>query len=65
MNVLTPCAGGADDEHSLTTHDCRSARCDPVMDDGHLVGIGSHGELLAAGGRYAELYGIQSAAYAR
>jgi ATP-binding cassette, subfamily B, bacterial len=35
------------------------------MDDGHLVEIGSHDELLAAGGRYAELYGIQSAAYAR
>lgn len=34
-------------------------------DDGHLVQVGSHDEFLAAGGRYAELYGIQSAAYAR
>lgn len=35
-----------------------------VMDDGRLVEAGSHDELLAAGGHYAELYGIQSAAYA-
>jgi len=35
-----------------------------VMDAGHLIEAGSHDELLAAGGHYAELYGIQSAAYA-
>jgi ABC-type multidrug transport system fused ATPase/permease subunit len=35
-----------------------------VLDGGRLVEAGSHEELMAAGGRYAELYGIQAAAYA-
>lgn len=35
-----------------------------VMDSGQLVEAGPHSELIAAGGRYAELYGIQAAAYA-
>jgi ATP-binding cassette subfamily B protein len=34
-----------------------------VMDAGRLAETGSHADLLAAGGRYAELYGIQAAAY--
>ena len=32
-----------------------------VMDHGQIVEIGSHDELLAKGGRYAELYQIQFA----
>ncbi|MFC5666765.1 ABC transporter ATP-binding protein [Kitasatospora misakiensis] len=35
-----------------------------VLDRGRLEDIGSHQELLARGGRYAELYGIQATAYA-
>jgi ATP-binding cassette, subfamily B, bacterial len=34
-----------------------------VMDGARLVEVGSHDELLAKGGQYAELYGIQAAAY--
>ena len=35
-----------------------------VMDSGRLIESGSHDSLLALGGRYAELHGIQAAAYA-
>jgi len=34
-----------------------------VLDGARLVEVGSHEELLARGGQYAELYGIQAAAY--
>ncbi|MFC0531776.1 ABC transporter ATP-binding protein [Phytohabitans kaempferiae] len=34
-----------------------------VLDKGRLVESGSHAELMARGGRYAELYGIQATAY--
>jgi ATP-binding cassette subfamily B protein len=34
-----------------------------VLDGARLVEIGSHDELIARGGAYAELYGIQAAAY--
>jgi ATP-binding cassette subfamily B protein len=34
-----------------------------VLDGARLVEVGSHAELLARGGQYAELYGIQAAAY--
>ncbi|WP_426505508.1 hypothetical protein ACPPVO_47485 [Dactylosporangium sp. McL0621] len=34
-----------------------------VLDRGRLVEQGAHEELLAAGGRYAELYAIQAIAY--
>jgi ATP-binding cassette subfamily B protein len=34
-----------------------------VLDGSHLVEVGSHEELMAAGGPYAELYEIQAAAY--
>jgi ATP-binding cassette subfamily B protein len=34
-----------------------------VLDGARLVEAGSHAELLARGGQYAELYGIQAAAY--
>jgi ATP-binding cassette subfamily B protein len=41
----------------------RTADLIVVLDGAHVVEVGSHAELLAAGGRYAELYGIQAAAY--
>jgi ATP-binding cassette subfamily B protein len=34
-----------------------------VLDGSRLVEVGSHEELLARGGQYAQLYGIQAAAY--
>ena len=34
-----------------------------VLDGAHVVETGSHEELMAKGGQYAELYGIQAAAY--
>ncbi|HEY0554984.1 MAG TPA: ABC transporter ATP-binding protein, partial [Thermoanaerobaculia bacterium] len=34
-----------------------------VLDGAHLVEVGTHDDLLAKGGQYAELYGIQAAAY--
>ena len=34
-----------------------------VMDGARVVECGSHDALMAAGGQYAELYGIQAAAY--
>jgi ATP-binding cassette, subfamily B, bacterial len=34
-----------------------------VLDGARVVELGSHAELLARGGQYAELYGIQAAAY--
>jgi ATP-binding cassette subfamily B protein len=34
-----------------------------VLDRARLVEVGSHDELMAKGGQYAELYSIQAAAY--
>ncbi|GAC1316959.1 MAG: ABC transporter ATP-binding protein [Chloroflexota bacterium] len=34
-----------------------------VLDGAHLVDVGSHEDLLARGGQYAQLYNIQAAAY--
>jgi ATP-binding cassette, subfamily B, bacterial len=34
-----------------------------VLDGAHAIEVGSHEELMAKGGQYAELYGIQAAAY--
>ncbi len=34
-----------------------------VLDGARVSEVGSHEELLALGGQYAELYGIQAAAY--
>jgi ATP-binding cassette subfamily B protein len=34
-----------------------------VLDGAHVVEVGSHEELMERGGQYAELYGIQAAAY--
>jgi ATP-binding cassette subfamily B protein len=33
------------------------------MDGAHAVEFGTHDDLMARGGQYAELYGIQAAAY--
>ena len=35
-----------------------------VLDGARVVEVGSHDELMAAGGTYADLYGIQAASYA-
>ena len=34
-----------------------------VLDGARVVEVGTHDELVAHGGQYAELYGIQAAAY--
>jgi len=34
-----------------------------VLDGAHVVEVGTHDDLMAKGGQYAELYGIQAAAY--
>jgi ATP-binding cassette subfamily B protein len=34
-----------------------------VVDGGRVVGAGSHDDLIAAGGLYAELYELQARAY--
>jgi ATP-binding cassette subfamily B protein len=34
-----------------------------VLDGARVVEVGSHEELIAKGGQYSELYGIQAAAY--
>jgi ATP-binding cassette subfamily B protein len=34
-----------------------------VLDGARLVEMGAHDELMEKGGQYAELYGIQAAAY--
>jgi ATP-binding cassette, subfamily B, bacterial len=34
-----------------------------VLDGSHVVEVGSHADLIARGGQYAELYGIQASAY--
>ncbi len=34
-----------------------------VLDGSRVVEVGSHEELIAKGGPYSELYGIQAAAY--
>ncbi len=41
----------------------RSADRILVLEQGHLAEQGSHDELMAAGGRYAELFTLQAAAY--
>jgi ATP-binding cassette subfamily B protein len=34
-----------------------------VIEGSRVVEVGSHDELMAGGGHYADLYGIQAAAY--
>jgi ATP-binding cassette subfamily B protein len=34
-----------------------------VLDGAHVVEVGRHEDLVAAGGQYAELYAIQAGAY--
>ena len=34
-----------------------------VLDGARLVEVGTHDQLIAAAGQYAQLYGIQAAAY--
>jgi ATP-binding cassette, subfamily B, bacterial len=41
----------------------RMAEIIVVMDGARLVEVGTHDELMAKGGQYSELYGIQAAAY--
>ena len=41
----------------------RSADRIYVLHDGVIVEEGSHDQLVALGGRYAELFGLQAAAY--
>jgi len=41
----------------------RMANLIVVLDGAHLVEVGTHDDLMAKGGPYAELYGIQAAAY--
>ena len=41
----------------------RTADTIAVVDDGRIVELGSHEELLRRGGQYAELYALQAAAY--
>jgi ATP-binding cassette subfamily B protein len=36
-----------------------------VLDGAHVVEVGTHDELMARGGQYAELYSIQASAYRR
>jgi ATP-binding cassette, subfamily B, bacterial len=35
-----------------------------VLDAGEVIEAGSHAELMARGGTYAELFGLQASAYA-
>ena len=41
----------------------RMAELIVVLDGARLVEMGTHDELMAAGGQYSQLYGIQAAAY--
>ena len=34
-----------------------------VVEDGHVTELGTHDELLRAGGRYAQLFELQAAGY--
>jgi ATP-binding cassette, subfamily B, bacterial len=34
-----------------------------VLDGARLIEVGTHADLMALGGRYAELYGIQATAF--
>jgi ATP-binding cassette subfamily B protein len=61
-------AGGGDDgritllvSHRFST--VRMADLIVVLDGARVAEVGTHDELMARGGSYADLYGIQAAAY--
>jgi len=54
-------AGSDPRPHRFST--VRMADIIVVLSGARLVEVGTHDELMAKGGQYAELYGIQAAAY--
>ena len=47
--------------HRVST--VRMAELILVLDGAHVVEVGGHDELVARGGQYAELFGLQATAY--